>query len=183
MVLELIIFYLAAIFAIGGAVMMIMQRNPVASVLYMVVSLVAQAILYVQLSALFVGALLIIVYAGAIMVLFLFVIMLLNLRGERFTGKSYPLRRGTKITLAAVIFVELIFIIRQLALPDQARAAMTPAPPDFGAVEPVATRLFREFLYPFELTSVLLLVAIIGAVIIARRDRSKDGDTGGESEV
>ena len=97
MILELIIFYGAAIFAIGGALMMILQRNPVASVLYMVVSLVAQAVLYFQLSAMFVGAILIIVYAGAILVLFLFVIMLLNLRGEKFEGATSKLGKWTKI--------------------------------------------------------------------------------------
>lgn len=173
MILELIIFYAAAILAIGGAVMMIMQRNPVASVLYMVVSLVAQAILYVQLSALFVGALLIIIYAGAIMVLFLFVIMLLNLRGETFENKQSGLGRGTKIALSVVLFFEVITIVRQLVFSGGATTHTTSAIDDFGSVEMVAGRLFREYLYPFELTSILLLVAIIGAVVIAKRDKGE----------
>ncbi len=173
MTLELIIFYAAAILAIGGAVMMIMQRNPVASVLYMVVSLVAQAILYVQLSALFVGALLIIIYAGAIMVLFLFVIMLLNLRGESFETKQFGFGLGTKLILAVVLFFEVTALIWQLVLPDEATTHTTSALDNFGSVEMVAGRLFREYLYPFELTSILLLVAIIGAVVIAKRDKGE----------
>jgi NADH-quinone oxidoreductase subunit J len=172
MILETIMFYFAAIIAIGGAVMMILQRNPVASVLYMVVSLVAQAILYVQLSALFVGALLIIVYAGAILVLFLFVIMLLNLRGESFSGKQKPLSLATKLGLSIILFFEIAAIIRELVIPPQASATTSEIVSDFGAVEPVANLLFTKYLYPFELTSVLLLVAIVGAVVIARRDRS-----------
>jgi NADH-quinone oxidoreductase subunit J len=105
MLLETIIFYIAAGFALGGAAMMVSQRNPIASVLYLVVSLVAQAILYVQLSALFVGALLIIIYTGAILVLFLFVIMLLNLRGEQFHDKQSHLERATKLGLTLIFFI------------------------------------------------------------------------------
>ena len=82
MFLELVIFYVAAVIAIGAAILMIFQRNPVASVLYLIVSLVAQAMLFIQLNAMFVGALVIIVYAGAILVLFLFVIMLVCVEDE-----------------------------------------------------------------------------------------------------
>lgn len=171
--LETIIFYFAAIIAVGGAVMMVMQRNPIASVLYMVVSLVAQAILYFQLSALFLGALLIIVYAGAIMVLFLFVIMLLNLRGESFEGRRSKLGRATKFALAIIFFFEIVVIIKQTALPRGADR-MIQVTQDFGSVEMVATRLFREYLFPFELTSILLLVAIVGAVVIAKKEKADE---------
>jgi NADH-quinone oxidoreductase subunit J len=171
--LETIIFYFAAIVAIGSAVMMILQRNPVASVLYLVVSLVAQAILYVQLSALFVGALLIIVYAGAILVLFLFVIMILNLRGEPFEGRQTRMGRAAKFGFAVILFLEIVAMIRQMAVPVAAGGRTVQVAEDFGSVEMVATRLFREYLFPFELTSVLLLVAIVGAVVIARRDKSE----------
>jgi len=174
--LDLIIFYLAALIAIGGAIMMIMQRNPVASVMYLIASLVAQAILYIQLSALFVGALLIIVYAGAILVLFLFVIMLLNLRGEHFEEASWNIGRFTKYGLAVVFFLEVIVIIRQLTLPESVAVGADQAVAEsFGSVETVATRLFREYLFPFELTSVLLLVAIIGAIVMAKKDKTEPG--------
>jgi NADH-quinone oxidoreductase subunit J len=172
MLLETIIFYIAAGFALGGAAMMVSQRNPIASVLYLVVSLVAQAILYVQLSALFVGALLIIIYTGAILVLFLFVIMLLNLRGEQFHDKQSHLERATKLGLTLIFFIEAAIIIKQLVTPGTAGRAMLKLTEDFGSVEMVATRLFREYLFPFELTSILLLVAIVGAVVIAKRDKA-----------
>jgi len=177
MLIETIIFYTAAVLAIGGAVMMIRQQNPVASVLYFIVSLVAQAILYVQLSALFIGALLIIIYAGAIMVLFLFVIMLLNLRGEKFEGAQSKIGGGAKFVLSIVFFVELIFIVKQIVFPPGMQNGQQQIADTFGSVEMVATHLFREYLFPFELTSILLLVAIIGAVVIAKREKS---DTGGE---
>jgi len=170
--LDLIIFYFAAVFAVGGAVMMIMQRNPIASVLYLIVSLVAQAILYVQLSALFIGALLIIIYTGAILVLFLFVIMLLNLRGEHFGGKQSAMGRVSKIIIAVILFVEMVFIFKQIAMPQKVGAQAAAVADDFGSVEMVASHLFREYLFPFELTSILLLVAIVGAVIMAKKDKT-----------
>jgi len=170
--LDLLIFYFAAVFAVGGAIMMIMQRNPVASVLYMVVSLVAQAILYVQLSALFVGALLIIIYTGAILVLFLFVIMLLNLRGEHFGDKQSNMGRTSKIILSLILFVEFAALFKQIGFADRVGTQAVDVAEDFGSVEMVASHLFREYLYPFELTSILLLVAIVGAVIMARKDKT-----------
>jgi NADH-quinone oxidoreductase subunit J len=172
--MELAIFYISAIVAAGGALMMILQRNPVASVLYLILSLVALAVLFVQLSALFVGSLLIIVYAGAILVLFLFVIMLLNLRGEKFTSEKPILDKGTKITLVVLFFMELVILIKQMAFPQRMDSLMTQASPDFGGVEPVATLLYTKYLYPFELTSILLLVAIVGAVIMAKRDKNEE---------
>src|SRR5574341_482355 len=94
------IFIISAAVAVFGATMMFAQRNPVASVLYFILSLVSQAVLYIQLGAIFVSAILIIVYSGAILVLFLFVIMLLNLRGDEDLGKgSPPLSNLTKFVL------------------------------------------------------------------------------------
>ncbi|MBN2226803.1 MAG: NADH-quinone oxidoreductase subunit J [candidate division Zixibacteria bacterium] len=171
--LEVVIFYLSALIAIGGAVLMIAQRNPVASVLYLIVSLAAQAVLYIQLSALFVGALLIIVYAGAILVLFLFVIMLLNLRGEHFEGQDQKVGRITKYVLSGLFFIELVIIVRQLAIPARTDIVSAQTATDFGGVEPVAELLYTKYLFPFELTSVLLLVAVVGAVVMARREKSE----------
>jgi len=173
--MDTIIFYSAAVLAIGGAVMMITQRNPIASVLCLIVSLVAQAILYIQLSALFLGAMLIIIYAGAIMVIFLFVIMLLNLRGEQFEGKQSKLGGAAKLVFTIIFFIESVFIIRQMTIQSGGSIQSAQVTEDFGSVEMVATRLFREYLYPFELTSILLLVAIVGAVVIAKREKSEKG--------
>lgn len=176
MMLDTAIFYICAIIAVGGAVMMILQRNPVASVLYMIVSLIAQAVLYVQLSALFVGALLIIVYAGAILVLFLFVIMILNLRGERFEGERPKLGLATKYGLVVIFFIEMVIIVKQTVFFGSITQSPITVASDFGNVKPVAELLFTKYLFPFELTSILLLVAIIGAVLMAKKEKNDKGE-------
>lgn len=166
--LNLIVFYTAAGLAVAGAFMMIWQKNPVASAMYLILSLLSQATLYVLLDAVFVGALLIIIYAGAVVTLFLFVIMLLNLRGEQHVEKSEGISRYVKLGIAAVVGAELVFIITKTALPRIRFEALEST--TFGDVKEVATILYSKFLYGFELTSILLLVAIVGAVILARRE-------------
>ncbi len=175
MTLDQIIFFVSAVVAVFGATMMIVQRNPVASVLYLIVSLVAQAVLYMQLGTVFMGAILVVVYAGAILVLFLFVIMLLNLRGNEDLGEnSPPLKRITKYLVSILFVVELVFVIRSGFKAQTAVVGVmnsTPGTDQFGSIESVATVLFTRYLYPFELTAVLLLAAVVGAVAIAKRDR------------
>lgn len=185
MSLDTIIFGISAVIAIFGAVMMIGQRNAVASVLYFIVSLVAQAVLYVQLGALFLGAVLIIVYAGAILVLFLFVIMLLNLRGTEDLGAgSSPVSKFTKFLIAGLLAVELGFVVRNGVFPDAGVGTQAMQPDTFGSVKAVAELIFMKYLYPFELTSVLILVAIVGAVMLAGRARgSEAGDDGEEADI
>lgn len=172
--LDLVIFGVSALVAIFGAVMMIIQRNPVASVLFLIVSLVAQAVLYIQLSALFVAAVLIIVYSGAILVLFLFVIMLLNLRGNEDLGQPlHPVGQFTKFTVAILLAVEIVFAIQgAVFLESPPTGIMNQTLDVFGSVEEVAILLFTRYLYPFELTSILLLVAIVGAVVMAGQEDS-----------
>jgi NADH-quinone oxidoreductase subunit J len=172
------IFIASAAVAIFGAIMMIGQRNPVASVLYFILSLLAQAVLYVQLGALFVGAILIIVYSGAILVLFLFVIMLLNLRGTEDLGQgSVPISNFTKYVIFFGLTMEIGFIIKSTVFSSQLPIGVIGSGSDnFGSAEQVATLLFQRYLYPFELTSILLLAAIVGAVIIARKETQKEID-------
>ncbi|MEA1980465.1 MAG: NADH-quinone oxidoreductase subunit J [candidate division Zixibacteria bacterium] len=181
--LDLIIFVVSAIVAIFGASMMIFQRNPIASVLFLILSLVAQAVLYIQLSALFMGAMLIIVYSGAILVLFLFVIMMLNLRASEDLGApSSPISKTVKYLISFLMFVELVFIFKGGTGLDSAAVGIMSTPPDnFGSIEQIAELLFTRYLYPFELTSILLLAAIVGAVIIARRDSVEDAPTATET--
>jgi NADH-quinone oxidoreductase subunit J len=175
MSLEAVIFLVSAVVAIFGAFMMIAQRNPVASVLYLILSLVAQAVIYVQLGALFVGVMLVIVYAGAILVLFLFVIMLLNLRGGEDLGKpSGAVSRFTKYIVSLLLFVEFVFIIRGVYLQTPAAQTAEALEEGFGSVKAVSMLLFTKYLYPFQLTGVLLLIAVVGAVVIARKDRTDE---------
>jgi NADH-quinone oxidoreductase subunit J len=171
---DLIIFAVSATVAVFGAVMMIAQKNPVASVLFLILSLLAQAVCYVQLGALFLGAVLVVVYAGAIMVLFLFVIMLLNLRGREDLGMPlHPMKAFTKFLLTALLGLELILIVKSVFMSSAASGMMTKPADDFGSVTQVARLLFTKYMYPFQLTGVLLLVALVGAVVLARRDRSE----------
>jgi NADH-quinone oxidoreductase subunit J len=172
--LDTIVFFISAIVAVFGATMMIVQRNPVASVLYLIVSLLAQAVLYIQLGSVFMGAVLVIVYTGAILVLFLFVIMLLNLRGqEALSDHSPPVSRFTKYLVSALLFVEMWFVVKSGFFPDTGQVGVMVELPDaFGSVEEIATVLFTRYLYPFELTSILILAAIVGAVVMAKRERN-----------
>lgn len=172
MTLDLIIFGISAVVAVFGAIMMITLRNPIASVLYLIVSLVAQAVLYIQLGALFLGAVLVIVYAGAILVLFLFVIMLLNLRGSEDLGEaSGPISRLSKYVISILFVTELVFVVQSSVTAVKTQAGLfVEGVEGFGSVESVATLLFTKYLYPFELTSILLLAAIVGAVVIARSE-------------
>lgn len=171
-----VIFIISSAVALFGAIMMFAQRNPVASVLYFILSLVAQAALYIQLGAIFVSAILIIVYSGAILVLFLFVIMLLNLRGDEDLGKGSPaVSNLTKFIVAIGLTLELGFVIKSSifgrAVPT---GVMSETGAGFGSAENVATLLFTRYLYPFELTSILLLAAIVGAVMIAKKERADE---------
>ncbi|MDX9857229.1 MAG: NADH-quinone oxidoreductase subunit J [candidate division Zixibacteria bacterium] len=168
------IFLISAAVAVFGATMMIMQRNPVASVLYLIVSLVAQAVVYVQLGAIFIGAILIIVYAGAILVLFLFVIMLLNLRADpELSAGMPPLSWFTKTAVPVLLIVELYFVIDRVLLPEAPTGIVGEVAGDFGSVHSIATKMFTDYLFPVQLTGVLLLVAVVGAVVIARRESAE----------
>lgn len=168
--LDTVIFLVAAVIAIFGATMMIAQRNPVASVLYLILSLLGQAICYIQLTAVFLGVLLIIIYTGAIMVLFLFVIMLLNLRGKEDLGPgSGQIQTAVKFIVSGLIAIEIGLIATKIALPT-ATAGVNAPPSTFGDIPNVAMRLFTTYVYPFQLTGILLLVAVVGAVVLAKRD-------------
>ncbi len=176
--LDFIIFIVSALLAVSGATLMITLKNPVLAVMSMIVSLVAQAVLYIQLSALFLGAVLIIVYSGAIMVLFLFVIMLLNLRGTEDLGEpSSPIKLSIKFIFGLILFVETVFIIKTGFMPGTVEVGvMAEAANGFGSVKEVSKLLFTKYLYPFELTSVLLLAAIVGAVVMSKRDDDSEDE-------
>jgi len=177
---DTIIFLVSAVVAVFGATMMVAQRNPVASVLYLILSLVAQAACYVQMAALFLGVILVVVYAGAIMVLFLFVIMLLNLRGEEDLGPGQPaISRVTKYVVAVLITLELAFVVKAAPVQEVTAGILGLTADEFGSVRMVAQAMFTRFVYAFELTGLLLLVAVVGAVVIAHIDRPAGGNMTG----
>jgi NADH-quinone oxidoreductase subunit J len=165
------IFWVFAAIAVGSALLCVTRRSPVASALWLVVTMFQLAALFVVLDAQFLAVLQVLVYAGAIMVLFLFVIMLLNLgRGgpHDFKGAAGT---GVGVALAALLLLQLS-VLRHLeppaaiALPAGAMAAQQVQQ---GLVGAVARPLFEAYLVPFEITSLLLLAAIVGAVVLAKR--------------
>jgi NADH-quinone oxidoreductase subunit J len=161
---ELIFFVVAAI-AILSALAVILHPHPVYSALALIVTLFQIAVLFLLLDAQMVAFLQILVYAGAIMVLFLFVIMLLNL--EREPEPPPALWRGGMLALGAALAFEFAwFFLRRM--PPSLRRAASPDP-DFGSVTALARVLFRDHALSFELTSILLLVAVVGAVVLAKR--------------
>ena len=157
--------------AVGCGVMCITRKSPVASALYLVVVMFSLSALFVLLDAQFIAVLQVLVYAGAIMVLFLFVIMLLNLgRGGPADFKG-PLATGAAVVLFAALLFQLAALSdsappEPLQLPEGAVAALQR---DQGAVAAIARPMFSEYLLPFEITSILLLAALVGAVVLAKR--------------
>jgi NADH-quinone oxidoreductase subunit J len=160
--MELIFFGLAAVALIAG-VLVVFQTNPLHSALWLIVNFFAVAGIYLLLHAEFIAAIQIIVYAGAIMVLFLFVIMLLNLREPEEPAKMpYSAQKVAGVILSLVAAFYLSFGLF--------RVQFTPGPaaPGLGNTESIAKLLFTDYLLPFEFTSVLLLVAIVGAVVLSK---------------
>jgi NADH-quinone oxidoreductase subunit J len=157
--------------AIVSALLCITRRSPVASALWLVVTLFALAAMFVLLDAQFIAALQVLVYAGAIMVLFLFVIMLLNLGRPGPTDIKGPLGLGVAVALAGA----MLFLLRplgQAALPTSIQlppGSVAALQQQRGIVGAVANPLFDAYLIPFEIASVLLLAAIVGAVVLAKR--------------
>ena len=158
-------FYLFGLVAVASALLFVTRKSPVAAALWLVNTMFALAALYVMLDAQFVGAIQVLVYAGAIMVVFLFVVMLLNLGHASDVGDF----RTKGVRLAAggvgVAIIAQILVLTRGSIPD----VMPATEPVENVVAPVAAALFTEHLLAFELTSVLLLVAIVGAVVLAKR--------------
>ncbi|HSR42811.1 MAG TPA: NADH-quinone oxidoreductase subunit J [Longimicrobiales bacterium] len=169
-----LVFYVFAAVALGGAVGVVVGRSPVSSLVFMVVTLASMAGIFVLLEAHFLAAIQVIVYAGAIMVLFLFVIMLLNL------GHDYrsDLRGGVWAVLAfGASGLMAGFLARQfrgaeggsLVAGGDGAASIEQALAEHGAVGAIARPLFTDYVVPFEITGILLLVAIVGAIALAKR--------------
>ncbi len=166
-------FVLFAVMAIGGAAGMVLARNPVASLMYLVMVFFALSGIFVLLDAHFIAAVNLIVYAGAILVLFLFVIMLLNLGRKEKTDLRGSLYRILAILGGGAFFGLLLVTLRGGYATSMAggmgQETMDAMLRSRGAVGVVADPMFRSYLVPFEITSLLLLVAIVGAIVLARQ--------------
>jgi NADH-quinone oxidoreductase subunit J len=161
---EYLVFYVFAAFSVGAAVMVVAQKRAVYSALSLIVCLGALAGLFFQLGAPFIAAIQVIVYAGAIMVLFVFVIMLIDPDSEIYPDEG--LNRSS--FWAFPLGVVFIFLLTQ-AFPDYLVRLDRGVPAQGGTVEELGRSLFTDYVLPFEATSILILVAIIGAIVLARR--------------
>ncbi len=165
------LFYVFAAVAVVASLLVIAQRNPIYSVLLLIASFGALSGLYVLLDAPFVAVTQIVVYAGAIMVLFLFVVMLLNAPHEEtdYDESVHPLRRPGPMrfgaALAAALVVELLWALTK----GGGETGVFPAAA-VSSVRAIGRSLFTDYAFAFEVTSVLILVAMVGAVVLARRE-------------
>src|SRR6202521_1520181 len=162
----LIIFFVLAAMCVTGAISLIFQRHPIHSALSLIVVMVSLAGLYLLMGAEFVAAVQIIVYGGAIMVLFVFVIMLLNAGVEEHANLSKLAGiAGIPLTVALAGFIAAAIARSGEAVQAAAQTGAV------SSTRGISTMLFKDFVYPFELTSVLILVAILGAIVLAQREK------------
>ncbi|HNV98265.1 MAG TPA: NADH-quinone oxidoreductase subunit J [Chitinophagales bacterium] len=162
-----VFFYGLSALAIASSLMMLFQRNPMYSVLYLLVCFFSVAGLYIMLNAQFLAVVHIIVYAGAIMVLFLYVLMFLNLNVQQHFSKSNMLRLAAMLT-GGGLFLLLFSAFYQtelVVMPD-------PMNENVGSVQTLGKVLFNDYLIPFELTSILFLSAMVGVVIINKKEQT-----------
>jgi len=162
--MELVVFYTLAGFSVLGALLMVTRKSPLAGALALVVSMAAVAGLFAMLHAEFVFILQILLYAGAIMVLIIFTIMLLNLSPKELKERPVGKVRGL-IIFAATVAGFLGFLRVLLLLPE----GVPYVAPTFGNIEEVGALMLSSYMFPFEVISVLLLVAIVGVVVLAKK--------------
>jgi NADH-quinone oxidoreductase subunit J len=160
-----VLFYVCAALAVLAAISVVAQRTPVYSALSLIVVLCSLAVVYLLLGAEFIAVIQVIVYAGAIMVLFVFVIMLLN-AGREAPSQRSRMARWLGAPLLIAFLAEVLFAVWQRFPTATAR----PAAPLDAAPAAIGHLLFRNYVLPFEVTSVLILVAILGAVVLAKKE-------------
>ena len=159
------LFILFGAMAIGCALAVVAQRNPLYSAISLIGVFISLACLYVMLAAPFIAAVQVIVYAGAIMVLVVFVIMLLNVEEEAHRRPRLRFLVPAAVALAAVLIAEVAFILVSV----QESRVVTSSTSDVGLTQSIGSALFTRYLLPFEITSILLLMAMVGAMTLARR--------------
>jgi NADH-quinone oxidoreductase subunit J len=175
--MTVILFFLFAGAALAGALGVVLSRNPVHAALFLVLTLVSVAVLFLLQDAQLLAAVQIIVYASAIVVLFLFVIMLLGVDRQDSLEETLPLQRPIAIAVGAIIVLEVVFLAGHTWVTGADTSSGVPltggAAPDGGSlgnnIERVARVLFTDYLWPFHITAALLVIAVVGAVVLAKR--------------
>jgi len=168
---ELLVFLVLSLVAIASALGMLFSRNTIYSALFLVLNFVTVAVFYLMLGAPFIAMSQITVYAGAIMVLFLFVIMLLGAERMSSLTQVMPWQRPLAFILAITLTVESIYLIFARAKLDTVITAPDAATNSMESLREMAMTLFDKFLLPFEVTSILLLVAMVGAIVLAKKEK------------
>jgi NADH-quinone oxidoreductase subunit J len=170
--------YLFAAFAailVVSALLTILHKNPVTSALFLVTAFCSLAAIFLILGAEFLGMVQVIVYAGAIMVLFLFVIMYLNLQHDIETGVQIALRRGLGWLVGGVLAAEAVVLFVRRWTPDLGGTPAAAPVAAVGNTQEVGLALYTRYLFPFEITSMILLVAMIGVIVAGKSRRGKEG--------
>ncbi|MDD5542486.1 MAG: NADH-quinone oxidoreductase subunit J [Acidobacteriia bacterium] len=162
--MELVLFFILAIIAVGAAINMVVQKHPIHSALSLIVVMGTLSLFYVMLHAEFLAVVQVIVYAGAIMVLFVFVIMLLNPHAAEHTTRYGTILKFGGVPLGLLLLAEIVVVVQRSV------GAARPASALAGTTEAVGRLLFTEYLIPFEFISVVILVAILGAVVLTKRE-------------
>jgi NADH-quinone oxidoreductase subunit J len=171
---DLLVFIVASAAVLGGAVGVVVARHPVHSALMLIQTLFGVAVLFVAQQADFLAAVQIIVYAGAIVVLFLFVIMLVGVdREENIAAENLRGQRPTAIILGVIGLAELLFLSKTHWVTGAQSVGGAANGPGENVVK-LGRSIFTQYLYPFEITSVLLIIAVVGAVVLARRPPRAD---------
>jgi len=160
--MEAVLFILFGAIAVCGAIMVVTRKHPMASALYLILTLFAVAALFVLRQAHFLAAIQVIIYAGAVVVLFVFVIMLINVPENRLPVERATTMRVLGVLAAGIFILESAVLARRYWMPKGPAA-------EVGTVEAVGRALFTDYLLAFEITSVLLLAAVIGAIALAKR--------------
>ncbi len=181
-VIELIVFFAAVALALVGAVGMVMSRNPVHSALFLIANFFALAVIFLMLSAPVLAALQILVYAGAIMVLFLFVIFFFVQPGQKH---AYVYSLPWQAFLSGILVIVLVCVLVAglymggVFAPEEHVQSMAVKAEELTSPQALGSALFSRYLLPFELTSLLLLAAMLGAVVLARREKRSNGEEEG----
>jgi len=160
--MEPILFVIFGAIAVGGSLMVVTRKHPMSSALYLILTLFAVAALFVLRQAHFLAAIQVIVYAGAVVVLFVFVIMLINVPEEKLPVERVTGMRLLGAVAAGFLVLETAVVARRLGMPAAPAA-------EVGSVQAVGRALFTDYLFAFEITSILLLAAVIGAIALAKR--------------
>jgi NADH-quinone oxidoreductase subunit J len=161
------LFWVFALMTLIFGAAVVINRNPVASALSLVVSFLGLAALFMSLNAYFVGIIQVLVYAGAVMVLFLFIIMLLNLQAEERRRINWLAAAGG-IAVAIILLIEIFLTIRRFEVARQTFPSLSESTTD--DVRSIGTALFRNYNLPFQIVGVLVLVATIGVVLLSKRE-------------